>query len=151
MRAFLLILALLSVGGFPACKKLRPEATAVSTNAPEPMKKQTPKERLIGHWINETHRPDGTKCLANDYFFQQDNYTITFRLEPNGRIFRLDWPYRVLHSDEESIIIETAQGGPQSEYTFLGPELLRNRSYDEKRRAWHEEALMHRIDDRTSP
>lgn len=143
------ILGLVSVATLLACKQAPPTTTA--TPAPEAVKKLEPRERLVGHWINETHRPDGTKCIANDYFFRQDSYTTTFRIEPNGRIFRFDWPYRILHSDEQSIIIESAQDGPQSEYIFSDADTMRERTYDEKKRTWREQALMHRVDDKTSP
>lgn len=143
------VLGLVSVATLLACRQAAP--TTAPIPASEPVKKLEPRERLMGHWINETQRPDGTKCIANDYFFRLDSYTTTFRIEPNGRIFRLDWPYQILHSDEQTIIIQIAQDGPQTEYIFLDADTLRQKSYDEKKRSWHEEALMHRVDDKTSP
>ena len=41
-----------------------------------------------------------------------------------------------------------ASDGPQSEYIFSAFDTIREKSYDDKKRIWHDDALVHRVDDK---
>jgi hypothetical protein len=125
-----------------------------SATAPEPRKPPlSAKEKLIGHWISEKQRPDGSTCVETEYFFQKNLYITADRIRANGRISRLDWTYRVVHNDENSVTIDTTilTSTLQQIFTFQDDQTLRPSSWDDKKNTWKEEAILHRVDDRVEP
>jgi hypothetical protein len=134
----------------------RPQPVPAST--PAPVKTLSPHERLIGHWITEDHRPDGSPQFVNNYFFRPDSYTNTFRISEGGQVFRFDVPYRIMETGDNRLIIQTAmeirpglQSRTEMEYIFASDDTVTSRSYDDKKRVWSAEAVMHRVDDRQEP